>query len=279
MAPKTPKHEYGYLYLVPLRQNVAGIEISASEHWVAVPLDRPEPTTARFAAETRGFNQMAKFLRKNAIRTVAMETAGSLWVACFSRLQAAGFQVVLVDPLSLKAVPGRASECRDCEFIRSVYSYALRPISFIPWNEALPLRELAKTRLSLVKDSAKSTNQMIKALRFMNINLKRAVTDVTGETALAIIGAILEGERDPLVLAQLRHPSRRESALEIAKHLDGVYSEHHLWALKLSLETYQFIKSQIEELDLVIIKMAERQLGSAPGKRPNRKPPRPASQS
>src|SRR5688572_1231064 len=92
--------------LPPIRMNAAGIDIGATEHWVAVPADRDEKTVRRFGTFTADLNEIADWLRRCGIDTVAMESTGVYWIPLFQILEAAGFEVFLVNARQLKNVSG-----------------------------------------------------------------------------------------------------------------------------------------------------------------------------
>jgi hypothetical protein len=106
----------------------------------------------------------------------------------------------------LKSLPGRKTDVKNCQWIRDIHAHGLADECHVQDELFVPPRELVRMRLDHVRDNAREIDHMIKALRFMNINLERAVSDVTGKTGMAIIGAILDGERDPYALAGLRAP-------------------------------------------------------------------------
>jgi transposase len=232
-----------------IKTDVAGIDIGAGSHFVAVPEDRKGPHVKEFQAETHGLVEMAKFLAKNRIKQVALEATGIFWIPVYNHLEGAGFEVFLLNPRSLQGIPGKKTDVKDCQWIRDLFSHGFGQPSFVPAKEFVSLREFVRLRMRLVRDNARNVQHMIKSLRLMNITLERAVSDVTGVTGLAIIDAILGGERDPLVLASLRDKRCRKSEVEIAACLDGVYTEHHLTQLGIARDFYRLTNQKISQLD------------------------------
>jgi transposase len=219
-----------------------------------VPEDRHGPTVKWFRAETHGLDDMVGFPRLHGIEHVAMEATGCYRIPVLNRLEAAGFDVALLNPRALKGIPGKKTDVKDGRWIRDVYAHGFGQKSFVPVKVMAPLRELVRLRGALVQDRARHINRMIKSLRMMNINLEKAVSDVTGKTGLAIIDSILAGERNPLVLAALRDVRCKKSETEIARYLDGVFTTHHLHILRIERHSYDTISTQIDLTDEVIEK-------------------------
>jgi transposase len=236
-----------------LRFDVAGVDISASTHFVALPEGSTGPAVSEFVAETCGLVKIAELLKANNVKIVAMEATGIYWIPVYNHLEQAGFEVALLNPYSVKNIQGRKTDVLDCQWIRTVYSHGLVDKSFVPTKDMVAIREMVRMRMELVESSSREINHMIKFLRMMNINLERAVTDITGMTGMNIISAILSGERDPLALAQLRDPRCKKSAEEIATCLDGVYTVHHLAQLSISRDAFLFYRGKIEYLDSLIM--------------------------
>src|SRR5262245_48816607 len=105
--------------------NAAGIDVGATEHWVAVPVDRVEPdkVVRTFSAYTSGIHALAAWLKACGITTVAMESTGVYWVPLYSLLEECGFRVCLVNAHHLKNVPGRKSDVMDCQWLQKLHSF------------------------------------------------------------------------------------------------------------------------------------------------------------
>ncbi len=158
------------------------------------------------------------------------------WIPVFEILEARGLQVFLVNAWHLKHVPGRKSDVLDCQWIQKLHSLGLLRGSFRPDAEMCALRAFLRHRAALVQHRAPHILHMQKALQQMNRQLPVVLSDITGEIGQKILRAIIAGERDPLTLAQLRHPGCKSSEDEIAKALTGTWRPEHLFALKQSLE-------------------------------------------
>jgi transposase len=232
-----------------LEPNAAGIDIGAQEIYVAVPPDRDEHATRRFTSFTCDLQALADWLQGCRIRTVAMESTGVYWIPLYQILEQRGFEVYLVNAHYLKSVPGRKSDVSDCQWIQYLHSVGLLRASFRPPDAICAIRSLWRHRSSLLQMASEHTLHMQKALSQMNLQIHHVLSDITGVSGLAILDAVLVGERDPMRLAQLCHAFVKTPHEIVAKALVGDYRPEHLFTLKQSLDGYRFYKKLITELD------------------------------
>ncbi len=232
-----------------LRPDAAGIDIGATELFVAVPPDRAEQSIRSFGAFTEDLHALADWLKACRVRHVAMESTGVYWIPLFQVLEARGFEVCLVNARHVKAVPGRKTDVADCQWLQYLHSVGLLHASFRPADQVCVLRSYLRHRDMLVRTASRHIQHMQKALNQMNLHLHHVISDLTGVTGLAIIDAILAGERDPRRLAALRDHRIKSSAATIAKALVGDYRKEHLFALRQARQLYQAYQTQIQECD------------------------------
>jgi transposase len=180
------------------------------------------------------------------IQTVAMESTGVYWIPVYEILEARGLAVLLVDARHVKNVPGRKTDVLDCQWIQQLHTYGLLRGAFRPPEEMVALRSYLRQREGLIASASDCIRHMQKALRQMNLLLENVVSDITGVTGLAIIRAILAGERDSKQLAKLRDKRCRSDERTIAGSLEGHYREEHLFALQQAVECYDFYQQQIK---------------------------------
>jgi transposase len=242
-----------------LRADVAGIDIGSEEHWVCAPA----PTgvgreVAVFAATTPGVEQLATWLKDRGVAAVALESTGVYWIAPHEILERYGFDVLLVDTRDLAHVPGRKkSDRHDCEWIQRLYSCGLLRGAFRPGEPVCILRTLVRDKSTLVAERGDWVRRMQKSLDQMNVRVHRAVADLDGATGMAILRAIVAGERDPRQLATLRHPRCRKSEAEIAEQLTGHWREDHLFSLTQALRMYDAITETIQAYEREILRHLE----------------------
>lgn len=246
--------------------HAAAVDIGQSSHWVCVGYAEDNSDLIReFPAHSDGLRQLVAYLRAHQVTTVAMESTGVYWIPLFELLLQEGFQAILVPPQYTRQVQGRPkTDKRDCQWIYRLHSVGLLPAAFRPEPDIAVLRAYLRERANVVRDAAKNVQRMQKALEQMNLKLTTVVDDVTGLTGQKIIQAILKGTRDPLKLAQLRHPKCQADAKQFALALDGTYRDEHLFALRQAYDTWHFYQKQLDKVDEVLAKQLERMKQSSP---------------
>ena len=232
--------------------NAAGLDIGAEEIWACAPPDREGETVKPFGTFTPDLNRLADWLVNYGVDTVAMESTGVYWVPIFEILEARGLKVYLVNARHMKTVPGRKSDVQDCQWIQKLHALGLLTASFRPDAEMCALRPYLRHRAQLIEHRSPHILHMQKALAYMNIQLAHVVRDIMGETGMAILRAIVAGERDGVKLAQLRDPRCQSSAETIAKALSGDWKPEHVFALRQSLELCDFYTQQLAACDAQI---------------------------
>jgi transposase len=232
-----------------LQPDAAGADIGAQEIFVAVPEDRDDDPVRSFPTFTRDLHAMADWLQRCGIRTIAMESTSVYWIPAHQILEERGIEVYLVNAHYLKNVPGRKSDASDCQWIQYLHSVGLLRGSFRPPAAICAIRSLWRHRESLIQMGADHVRHMQKALDQSNLQLHHVLSDITGVSGQRILDAILDGQRDPVQLAQLCHGGVKNSKETIAKALEGDYRPEHLFALKQALQGYRFYQKMVTEVD------------------------------
>lgn len=238
-----------------INPNAAGIDVGATEVYVAVPADRDPESVRSFATFTVDLNTLADWLRACGVTTVAMESTSVYWIPLFLLLEERGVEVCLVNARHLRNVPGRKTDVLDCEWLQYLHSVGLLRGSFHPPEAVSAIRTVLRHRTSLVQMASSHVQHMQKALVQMNIQLHHVISDITGITGLTILDAILAGERRPEVLADLCNPRIRASKDTVAKALLGTWRTEHLFTLRQSLNAYRSYQLQVQECDEEIRRM------------------------
>jgi transposase len=237
-----------------LRREVAGADLGSREHYVCAPaLQGDGRDVESFGSITAELYRMADWLKARGVQSVAMESTGVYWISVYEVLESRGFEVVLVNARALLSVPGRKTDVLDCQWIQLLHSCGLLKGSFRPADDVCALRALIRERSTLIAESADWIRRMQKSLDQMNIRVHQAVSDLSGMTGMAIVRAIVGGERDPKMLANLRDARCRKTVEEIAEHLRGNWRAEHLFALGQALKLYDFIQARKDEYDQEIL--------------------------
>jgi transposase len=232
--------------------HAAGIDVGATQHWVAVPDDRDPEPIRQCGACTADLYALAEWLRQCRIETVVMESTGVYWIPLFDVLDERGFEVRLVDPHYVKQVPGRKTDARDCRWLQELHTYGLLQGAFRPPEQICTLRSYLRQRSLLIEMASRAVQHMQKALEQMNLKLTEVVSDITGQTGMRILRAIVAGERDPQVLTQHRDRRCKHDAATLAKALEGHWRAAHLFALQQAMEQYDFTHQQLGACDTQI---------------------------
>jgi transposase len=235
-----------------IEPNAAGIDVGATQVFVAVPPDRDPESIRSFETFTIELERLADWLQQCRIQTVAMESTGVYWIPLFQILEKRNIAVCLVNARHIKNVPGRKTDVEDCQWIQHLHSVGLLRGSFRPDDEICAIRSLWRHRDSLIQLATVHLQHMQKALDQMNLQIHHVISDLSGTTGLAIVDAILAGERDPHELARLRDWRIKASEETIVKSLVGDYREEHLYVLRQSLECYRMYQKLIQDLDVKV---------------------------
>jgi transposase len=242
--------------LAVIQRDVAGIDLGSEVHWVCAPNpDRTGVEVQQFGATTPELERMAEWLQARQVKSVAMESTGVYWIAPHEVLERYGCEILLVNTRELARVPGRKkSDHIDCRWIQKLHSCGLLVGSFRPQEQVCMLRTLVRDRGALVATAADWLRRMQKSLDQMNVRVHRAVKDIDGVTGMAIIRAIVKGERDARMLAKLRDHRCKKSEEQIAEQLSGHWREDHLFSLQQALKMYDAIQGRIGDYDQEILR-------------------------
>lgn len=243
-----------------VRQNVAGIDLGSEEHWVCAPtVDGTGREITHFGATTSELVRMAEWLKARQVESVAMESTGVYWIAPHEVLEAQGLAVLLVDTRQLAQVPGRDrnTDPTASEWLQRLHSCGLLRGAFRPEEEICMLRTLVRDKANLVGERGDWLRRMQKSLDQMNVRLHRAVSDIDGVTGMAILHAIVKGERDARQLAKLRDPRCKQTEEEIAEQLSGHWREDHLFSLQQALKMYEAVEERITAYEKEILRKLE----------------------
>jgi hypothetical protein len=274
MASRQPKAAQATPALPPqlaaVNLHAAGIDLGAEAHFVAVPpSDDPQPVR-RCGAFTAALEALADWLAVCGITTVALESPGVYWLPLVELLEARGFEVLLVAPQQVQKIRGRPqSDVYDCQWVQRLHTFGLRASALRPADQVGVLRSYLRQRAMLWTYAGQHIQHRQKALTQMHIKRQQVVSDLTGVTGMAIIRALLAGERHPVTRARLRAYRCQHSEETMAKALYGQWREEHLFALAQALALYEVYHQKMLECDRQI----EAHLGTFVEKSGSQDPP------
>ena len=232
-----------------IEAHAAGLDVGARKVYVAVPPERDPRPVRSFDTFTEDLQSLADWLLACGITSVAMESTGVYWIPVFDILEAKGLRVCLVNAHHVKYVPGRKSDVQDCQWLQYLHAVGLLRGSFHPQDQVRAVRALMRHRDSLIEMAAAHIQHMQKALTQMNLQIHHVLSDITGVSGLAILDAILQGERDPKALAALRDGRVQASEETIHKSLVGHYRREHLFTLQQSVNAFRHYQQMITDCD------------------------------
>jgi transposase len=237
------------LSLECIEPNAAGIDVGARSIYVAVGSEREAEPVRCFATFTEDLRAMAAWLKQSGITTIAMESTGVYWIPVYEVLEDAGFKVCLVNSHHVKNVPGRKSDVSDCQWLQYLHSVGLLQASFRPERDICALRALSRHRAGLVEVAAIHVQHMQKALTQMNLQIHHVLSDITGVSGLAVVDAILAGQREAQHLAGLVQSRVHADRETVIKSLVGNYRAEHLFTLGQSLAAYRQYQKMLADCD------------------------------
>jgi transposase len=180
---------------------------------------------------------------------VLVQATGVYWIALKDIVEQQGIEVVVANAQHTKNLPGRKSDVQECQWLMKLHTYGLVRGSFQLAEDMQGVRAMWRLRGRHVEEASRAVQHMQKALTQMNVQLANVLSDISGKSGQAIVGAILAGERDPGKLAELCDRRVQASAMEVAESLRGNWRDEMLFELGQARESYQFALQQIQSCD------------------------------
>ena len=234
--------------------NSAGIDIGSEKVYVSVE----NQSVRNFRTFTASYKHLSAYLMECSITHVAMEATGVYWITLYDVLEADGFEVTLVNPSDSKNLPGRKTDVQDCQWIQQLFSYGLLHKSFVPEDIVRKLRVYTRMREDKLQMASTHVQHMQKALILMNIRLPEVLSQTHGASGLAMIEAILAGERNPeKLLGYCTTSLIKNKGRDILLALEGNYKEEYIFELQQAYEGYMFYLSQVSKCDAETQKILE----------------------
>jgi transposase len=233
----------------------AGMDVHKKKVTVCTLLGPPGPDPQKqirtYRTMTGELLQMAKWLVSQKVTHVAMESTGSYWKPVWAVLEDQ-FDLLLANAAHLKKVPGRKTDVKDSEWIAQLHRHGLLKGSFVPPQEIQDIRDLTRYRVQLTGERSAVSNRISKVLETANIKLGSVASAVLGVSGRQMLTAMIEGEDDPEVLAEMARGSLRKKIPELREALLGRVRDHHREMLGMMLEQWTFLTMQLARLDEAI---------------------------
>ncbi len=241
-----------------INEHVAGIDIGKTMIYVAIPPNVDEDPTRAYGTCTDDLEAIVNWLKEHNIKEAAMESTSVYWVPLYEMLEKNDIKPIIVNPKYVKTFPGRKTDVLDSQWLMRLHACGLLQGGFIPLLVIREMRDLARFRQDVMGRAADSLNIIQKMLALMNIQIGNVISDISGKSGMAIIKAIVIGERDPYKLAALADDRCRSSKEEIARALMGTYNSTYIFMMKTELATYEYLHKNIVEIELKIRELLEK---------------------
>src|SRR5437879_3574530 len=217
-----------------VHERCGGLDVHKKTVVACVRTDQGQQTR-NYGTVTRELLRLCDWLQQERVSAVAMESTGIYWKPVFNLLESLDVKLLVVNAQHMKAVPGRKTDVKDAEWIAELLRHGLLRASFIPDRPQRELRDLTRHRRSLLQQRSRVISQIEKLLESANIKLSAVASDVAGATGRAILKALVEGDTDPLALANLAKGSLRSKRGELALALRGLVADHQPMLLQTLL--------------------------------------------
>jgi transposase len=237
-----------------LIERCAGIDIGKDEVVACVRAPGPDgrrrrKQTRTFAAFTGALEEMADWFTAEGVTDIAMEATGSYWKPVWYVLEERPFRLELVNAQHVKILPGRKSDVLDAEWLAELLEHGLLRGSFVPPPAIRELRDLTRYRKRLVQTHTAEGQRIEKTLEDAGIKLDSVASDLLGVSGRAMLAALVVGERDPQVLAELAKGKLRNKIPALRQALHGRFRDHHATLIRLCLDHLAHLEGAIAELD------------------------------
>ncbi|MFQ6031246.1 MAG: IS110 family transposase, partial [Dehalococcoidia bacterium] len=207
----------------------------------------PHKEIRSFGTMTADLLELSDWLAAAECTHVAMESTGVYWKPIYNLLEGS-FELLLVNAQHIKAVPGRKTDVKDCEWIADLLRHGLLKGSFVPHRSQRELRELTRYRTSLVWERSAEVNRLQKTLEGANIKLAAVATDILGKSGREMLDALVGGSTDAPVLAELAKGRMREKIPELERALAGQFGPHQRFMVATQLAHIDFLEETIEKV-------------------------------
>ncbi len=236
-----------------LHPRCAGVDVSKRDAKVCVRLAREgragaTSTVTTWSSMTGQILALREHLITEGVTLVVMEATGDYWKPFYYLLEDAPFEVLLVNARQVKNVPGRKTDVSDATWLAQLGAHGLVRGSFVPPAPVRQLRDLTRTRTSIVRERTREWQRLEKLLEDAGVKLTSVATDISGPSGRAMLDAMIDGERNPAVLADLARARLRDKIPALTEALEGRFTEHHAFLTRLHLRLIDEHTAAINEL-------------------------------
>jgi transposase len=236
-------------------ERCAGIDIGKREVVACVRTPGPggrgrRKQTRTFSSFTGALEEMADWFAAEGVTEIAMEATGSYWKPVWYVLEERPVeQLLLVNAHQVKILPGRKSDVLDAEWLAELLEHGLLRGGFVPPPAIRELRDLTRYRKRLIQEHTAETQRIEKTLEDAGIKLDSVASELLGVSGRAMLQALVTGERDPQVLAELARGTLRKKIPALRQALHGRFRDHHALLIGMCLRHIAYLEGAIAQLD------------------------------
>jgi transposase len=231
----------------------AGLDVHKDQVTACVrgwgPGRRRTSTVREFPTFEAGLRELRDWLAAEGVTDVAMEATGVYWKPVWYTLEDAAFELLLVNPQHVKAVSGRKTDVRDATWLAQLLECGLLSGSFVPPRPIRELRDVTRYRRRLAEERGREVQRLQKLLQDAQVKLDSVLSDICGVSARLILRALCDGERDPVVLADLAKRKLRSKIPELRRAVPGRFNDHHALLVRELLDHIDYLDAAIGRLD------------------------------
>jgi transposase len=236
-----------------LYRRVAGLDVSKSDAKVCVRVlaegrSRAENTVSTWSATTPRILELREHLLGQQVQCVVMEATGDYWKPFYYLFEDAGFEVLLANPVAVKNFPGRKSDVSDAAWLAQLAALGLVRASLVPPPPIRRLRDLTRTRTHLTRDRTREIQRLEGLLEDAGVKLSSVASTTLSVSGRAMLEALIAGERDPEVLADLARARLRVKIPQLREALVGRFTDHHARLARIHLTLIDSLDAAIAEL-------------------------------
>jgi hypothetical protein len=236
----------------------AAIDVGSERLHISIGGDAPRV----FGTFTGDLEALRDWLKHQEVRRIAMEATGVYWLYLYEVLEAAGFEVVVVNGRHVQNVPGRKTDMADCQWLATLHAHGLLRGGFVPTAEIRRLQDYQRLRADHIIGAASQVQKMQQALERMNIKFQDVISNLVGVSGLKVVRAILQGERRPgELLALCDEQIQKKKSAAVKESLRGSWKKEQLFALRQALELWETYQQKISDCDLEIQSMLQQLAG------------------
>lgn len=238
----------------PLYRRCAGLDIHKKTVAACIRVRagkaQIETQKAVFGTFTQDLERLRRWLKQHQVKQVAMESTGVYWIPVWNILEAGcQFQLLLVNPQQVRALPGRKTDQQDCDRIAELLQYGLLRGSFIPPRPIRELRDLTRRRVHLQGDRNRVINRIARLLETVNVKLGSVASNIVGKSGRTMLRAIVNGRSNPKWLAERALGHLRHKIPQLVLALEGRYTDHFRWLLGELLGELEWLDGKVAEID------------------------------